>query len=92
MFSILLAWPGSTLLNKRTIGALGQRIDDLGKSLEQRIEDQGTNLGQQKSGAPRAPLFLRDPKTLQYEPLAKFDRRAQELKGHDLSRAVRRLE
>ncbi len=26
------------------------------------------------------------------EPLAKFDRRAQELKGHDFSRAVSRLE
>jgi hypothetical protein len=29
VFSILMVWLGSTVLNNRAIGALGQRIDDL---------------------------------------------------------------
>jgi hypothetical protein len=39
IFSILLVWLGSTVANNRAIGALGQRIDDLGQGLGQRIDD-----------------------------------------------------
>jgi hypothetical protein len=42
IFSILLAWVGSTVANNRTISALGLRIDDLSK----RIDDLGQGLGQ----------------------------------------------
>ena len=39
MFSILVVWLGSTIVNTRAINALAQRIDDQGKSLTQRIDD-----------------------------------------------------
>jgi tetrahydromethanopterin S-methyltransferase subunit G len=42
IFSILLVWLGSTVANNRAINALGQRIDDLSK----RIDDLGQGLGQ----------------------------------------------
>jgi tetrahydromethanopterin S-methyltransferase subunit G len=34
VFSILLVWMGSTVANNRAIGALGQRIDDLAKRMD----------------------------------------------------------
>jgi hypothetical protein len=42
IFSILLVWVGSTVANNRAISALGLRIDDLSK----RIDDLGQGLGQ----------------------------------------------
>lgn len=42
VFSILLVWLGSTLMNNRAIAAIGQRIDELGR----RIDDQAKSLGQ----------------------------------------------
>jgi|GEM_PF-6038756 len=33
VFSILLVWLGSTVANNRAIGALGQRIDDMGQCI-----------------------------------------------------------
>lgn len=53
IFSILIVWLGSTLVNIRAINALahriddqGKRIDELGKNLIQRIDELGNNLNQ----------------------------------------------
>ena len=44
IFSILLVWLGSTVANNRAIAALGQRIDGMGKRLDQRIDDMGKQI------------------------------------------------
>jgi len=53
IFSILIVWLGSTLVNIRAINALahriddqGKRIDELGKNLNQRIDELGKSLNQ----------------------------------------------
>jgi hypothetical protein len=38
VFSILMVWLGSTVLNNRAIGALGQRIDDLRSEMRNGFE------------------------------------------------------
>ena len=49
IFSILLVWLGSTVANNRAIGALGQRIDDMGARLDQRIDDMGKRIDDLRS-------------------------------------------
>ena len=53
IFSIVLVWLGSTIMNNRAInilasriGDLGSRINDLNDSLSQRIEDSNQSLNQ----------------------------------------------
>lgn len=39
VFSILIVWLGSTIMNNRAINGLASRIDDSNRSLSQRIDD-----------------------------------------------------
>ncbi|MGA3262861.1 MAG: hypothetical protein ABSC47_02320 [Terracidiphilus sp.] len=49
VFSILLVWLGSTLLNNRAINALGQRIDDLRSEMRSGFDGLNDRLGRMET-------------------------------------------